>query len=270
MKHLEPADRTSARRLTRAAIRAPAVCVVLLSVALWLSACSGGDQQAGDTTAVATDGTDTTGTDTSGSETDTKNGETEGNGETGPLPTVEVATNIETTAVEIEGDFTIPETLPEADTGPEEVTANKIESGPPSKFKGCHGMSTGATLFRSLQPPRVVATTNIWSHCWIGGFTGTVAVLVGDDAQNTLAAVTPNESWAVQGLFEAFCCGGFSDRAITWTAEVDPGVIDAARTLEIVHTPAPRNRLVEILQQAVTLALSFLKVGTSVSALQPE
>jgi hypothetical protein len=58
------------------------------------------------------------------------------------------------------------------------IVADQTDAGPP-RFKGCHGMSTRAIL-RTDEPGVILGTTDIWSHCWVGGFTGTVAVTVGD------------------------------------------------------------------------------------------
>jgi len=154
------------------------------------------------------------------------------------------------------------------DTGPAKITAEQTDSGPPSQFKTCHGMSTHATLFRKLKPPRVIASTKIWSHCWVGGFTGTAAVLIGDADGDMLADLPAGESWGVNGLAESGAGGGPSDRLIAWQVNVeDRSVLRLARTLSIVNSPAPRNRVLDILSQAVATGKKLIAVAAEIAAL---
>jgi hypothetical protein len=161
-----------------------------------------------------------------------------------------------------------PDKPPPADEGPAKIVADQTDSGPPSVFKTCHGMSTRASLFRTLQPARVIATTTIWSHCWIGGFTGTAAVLIGDADGDTLGYLAANESWGVNGQSEAALGGTASDRTVFWQANVeDASVLPLARTLSVVHSWAPRNRIIDILRQAVAAGKSFVEVAAAIAAL---
>ena len=98
--------------------------------------------------------------------------------------------------------------------GPTEdkIIGDQEDSGPP-RFKTCH-----AVLYPHLDPPRVIGTTDIWSHCAIGGFTGTVAVVVGDNTGEALTWGDPGESWGVNGEVEAGGGGGPNERTVHWQA----------------------------------------------------
>jgi hypothetical protein len=186
-----------------------------------------------------------------------------GGGEPGTT-VVETVTLPTTTIVSTDKTGTDPIPPP----GPATIVADRTDSGPP-QFKSCHGMSTRATLYiKEINPPRVIGTTNIWSHCWFGGFTGTAAVVVGDADGNALTWTLPVESWGVNGESEAAAGGGSNDRIVHWQASVeDPSVLPLARTLQIEHTWAPRNRLVSILEQAVSAGKSLAAVAASVEGL---
>jgi hypothetical protein len=105
-------------------------------------------------------------------------------------------------------------------------------------------MSTHAVLYTKLNMVR--GTTNIWSHCWIGGLTGSLMVVVGDADGDYLTGALPGESWGVNGEAEAKAGGTSNERTVHWTATVDdPSLLSEAKTVDIEHTWAPRNRLGE-------------------------
>jgi hypothetical protein len=151
---------------------------------------------------------------------------------------------------------------------PDKIVADQTDSGT-SGFKECHGMSTHAVLQTRLNPPKVNGTTEIWSHCWFGGFTGAAAAVVGDADGEMLTWTTPtNESWGVNGRAEAGAGTGPSDRSVFWSATLeDPSVIPLAHTLRIVHTHAPRSRLREILAGALEAGKTVVEVAAIVAAL---
>jgi len=149
------------------------------------------------------------------------------------------------------------------------IAAERTETGAP-KFKTCHGMNTKATLYREVSPPRVVGQTHIWSHCWIGGFTGTVVVAIGDASGNIVTWAAPTESWGVNGEWEAALGGSSNDIVVNWQATVDdPSMLPLAYTLSIDHSWAPQNRLMEILEEAVRTGAKIAAVTASIAALVP-
>ena len=148
------------------------------------------------------------------------------------------------------GDHPKPDDVVPIPQKPAKVTAEPTtHSGPPSVFKACHGMHSTGTLFRDIN--RITGTTQIWSHCWLGGFTGNLTVLLHDADGDLLTWAVPPDSWGVNGLSEA-AFGSPADRTVNWTAAaVDPAFLPMVDKITIVHTPAPRNRLVDILNEAV-------------------
>jgi hypothetical protein len=151
--------------------------------------------------------------------------------------------------------------------GPEKVVGDAIDTGPP-RFKSCHGMETHAVLYRQLNPPRVIGKTHIWSHCWIGGFTGTVVVTIGDADGDPLTSGMPDESWGVNGKAEAGGGGTSNDREVVWQANIaDPSLIPEARTISVENTWAPRNRLLDIVTQAIAAGKKLLDIKAAITAL---
>jgi hypothetical protein len=147
---------------------------------------------------------------------------------------------------------------------PAKITAERTDSGPPG-FKTSHGMSTRATLFTGVA--KVTGTTQIWSHAWFGGFTGTVMVLLADRDGELLTYAAPGDSWGVNGLFEAVV-GSPSDRTEHWQADVrDASWIPLTSQIAIVHSHAPRNRLFDILNEGVNKARTAAEVVALIAAI---
>jgi hypothetical protein len=138
--------------------------------------------------------------------------------------------------------------------GERKITADQTDFGPP-RFKTCHGMTTRAVLYPDLAPPRVLGITTLWSHCWIGGFTGAAAVLVLDRDGDLVAFASP-PSMGVQ-----------TDVTVNWEVNMDPSAMGLADTIRIEHTHAPRNRLLPILEDALKLGKSLFEIAAAITAL---
>lgn len=120
-------------------------------------------------------------------------------------------------------------------------------------FKTCHGMSTKATLFRSLN--KITAHTDIWSRCWFGGFTGKAVVILADANDRTINAMST--SYGVNGMFEASMGFGPSEQKdLVWDAYFPAGEVALAKGIRVSHSYDPNNRLAEILAEAVRIARS--------------
>ena len=227
-----------------------ALCVAAIAASGFIGACGGDDPKPGSDPVANTDTVTTT-----------------------QIPTVTV-TVPETKPVEPDPKPAEPDPTPVVDPGPaaplppkpSKVSAGPTTtSGPPSKFKTCHGMSSTATLFRDIN--RVTGATEIWSHCWVGGFTGTVMVLLEDADGEVLTWAMPGVSWGVNGQSEAMFSTP-SDRSERWVAAVeDPAFLPLVEKIEIVHSPAPRNRLVDILNEAVEKGKQVAPVVVAILAL---
>jgi hypothetical protein len=164
---------------------------------------------------------------------------------------------------------TPPATTPPVTTSPPvqlpaKLVAERTDSGAPG-FKTCHGMQSKATLYKDIN--LLSAVTDIWSHCWFGGFTGTVAVALLDSDGDVLEYIAPGDSWGVVGTGETWL-GGFSDRTIPWQGSANrPQVFPLAASLAILHTHAPRNRLFNVLDEAIAKGQTIAQVVALIAAL---
>jgi hypothetical protein len=150
---------------------------------------------------------------------------------------------------------------------PPSISGEGSSTSPP--FRDCHHMNTRATLQPGLNPPVVIATTRIWSECFFGGFTGTAGVIIADANGGTLDAIDAGVSWGVNGVFES-TFDSPNDRTVSWEAPVNrPERLGLAASIIVVHTWAPRNRLVDILNKAVATGQKVAEVVALIVALVP-
>jgi hypothetical protein len=135
-------------------------------------------------------------------------------------------------------------------------------------FKSCHGMYTEATLFRSLN--KMTAKTDIWSHCWLGGFTGKAVVILADANNRTINA--DQRSYGVNGMFEASIGFGPNEQHdLVWDKSFPAEEVQLAKGIYITHTYDPNNRLAEILAEAVRIAKPVAElVATIVQMVEPK
>ena len=146
------------------------------------------------------------------------------------------------------------------------MTAQQTDSGPPTGFKTCHGMSTDATL--DTDTAVVTATTRIWSHCWFGGFTGrSVVLLVNSEGQMVGFTNGAISTFGVNGLFEASLGFGPSDRTEFWADVPTPTGVPRTASIRIVHTHAPQNRLIDVLNAGVAIASPVTHIVTMIKSL---
>jgi hypothetical protein len=162
-----------------------------------------------------------------------------------------------------------PHAVALAGTGvaPPSISGEGSSNSPP--FRDCHHMNTRATLQPGLNPPLVIATTRIWSECFFGGFTGTAGVIVADANGGTLDAIDAGVSWGVNGVFES-TFDTPNDRTVSWEAPVrHPDRLGLAASIIVVHTWAPRNRLVDIFNKAVAAGQKVAEVLAVIATLVP-
>lgn len=160
-----------------------------------------------------------------------------------------------------------PASNPQPNTSlPEKWTDEKV-SGQAEGFKGCHGMKTKATLYS--QTAKVYGSTDIWSHCEFGGFTGTSGVLLVNEDNTSIGAVMSPDSWGVNGKVEATLTGGRFERfGETWKAPVpDPEDLVLVHGIRAFNSHAPRQRLWDILNEGVAQGKKAVEVIGQIVAL---
>jgi hypothetical protein len=95
-----------------------------------------------------------------------------------------------------------------------------------------------------------------------------VVVPIGDADGDPLTLATPDESWGVNGEAEAGGGGTSNDRVVVWQANIaDPSLIPEARTISVENTWAPRNRLLDIVNQAIAAGKKLIDIGAAITAL---
>jgi hypothetical protein len=135
-------------------------------------------------------------------------------------------------------------------------------------FKGCHGMTTRASFYPHKD--RVFASTDIWSHCELGGFTGTAWVELVDDARVPVGVAFSPDSWGVKGKKEAEWFGGLFERngeswdaPVQWKTNADAYMVDH---IEVRNHHAPRNRIVEIVNEGMAAGKQAVTIYQQVTA----
>jgi hypothetical protein len=128
-------------------------------------------------------------------------------------------------------------------------------------------MQTKATLYS--QTAKVYGSTDIWSHCEFGGFTGTSGVLLVNEDGTHIGSVMSPDSWGVDGKFEARVLGKLNERfGETRKAGVpDPEDLLLVDHIEAFNHHAPRQRLWDILNEGVAQGKKAVAVIAQIMAI---
>jgi hypothetical protein len=164
-----------------------------------------------------------------------------------------------------------PQTPTPTPTPPKKMWAER-ESGREDGFRGCgHGMETKASFYPGRD--RVFASTDIWSHCGFGGFTGTAWVELVDDAGVPVGMAFSPDTWGVKGKAEAAVTGGYFERfglawdaPVVWRTNADAYMLDH---IEVSNHHAPRNRLLGILMEGLSAGKKAVAIYQQVMAEYP-
>jgi hypothetical protein len=138
----------------------------------------------------------------------------------------------------------------------EATREDEVRSNMPRRY-----MWTHATV--SQESGIVAATTRCWTRQpWVG-FTGGVLILLGDQNEEVIG-YTNLVQIGVDGFRIPF---KLSDRTVPWQQNLSPEVTRRTQRLEIVHSHAPRGRLIEILQEMKAVAETIGSIATALRAI---